>query len=377
MKNKINYLIISLALTSCGLNYDNGLLIILPNEYKGVFYIIEDKKNADIHNQKAYEKHGNLEYDLGNDDTLLLPNIKFIENWEKVNFSYEWIEYVPKEYFKKEKINDKKYKITVTQNRVMNQSKQEKFEFLIHLSDKHLDCNNFNKIVEYIKDIHKIDNSDLIWGYIMPYYILITGDSVDKSILIKPVNSEEQFYRVTCENIDNCECTIEKIKNYNTENESYQKILPNDGTKQSNSNVLQVLDDWFSEIITHIDKTYPMFKKGQELAKQDIQQNSMKYKLYGQPRMHDQRFKKLLLHKYNIELDIVAGCLVTDEITYTTDGYNKIIREYTFKKYGKDIFKETEERVYKQGYVTDTIAYLDTYGGSAESGAHWKMDTFF
>ncbi len=110
-----------LILSSCGLNFEKGLLIVLPNEYKGVFYIIEDKEKADMHHQKAYEKHNSLEYELGNDNILILPNIKFIENWSKVDFSYEWVEYVPKEYIKKEKINDKKYKITV-KNRVMSKS---------------------------------------------------------------------------------------------------------------------------------------------------------------------------------------------------------------------------------------------------------------
>jgi hypothetical protein len=143
-------------------------------------------------------------------------------------------------------------------------------------SDNHLTCNNFNKIAEYITSTYQDDDSGLIWEYITSYYILIDGNSVNKFIFIKPINSEEQFYRITCKSISNYECTIEKIENYNTKKESYRKIHPPKLKSPSIINKYEVLSNWFKEIITHIDKTYPIFKKGQELAKQDIEQNLMK-----------------------------------------------------------------------------------------------------
>jgi len=70
----------------------DGLLIVIPNNYIGEFYIIEDKNNYQKHDAKAFEKFGDYVYELKeNENEIKVKNINIFKK-RNINISYVWVE---------------------------------------------------------------------------------------------------------------------------------------------------------------------------------------------------------------------------------------------------------------------------------------------
>ena len=83
-----------------------------------------------------------------------------------------------------------------------------------------------------------------------------------------------------------------------------------------------------------------LFNSGMEEAKLDISKNIINYKFWGYPKECDIIFEKILKKEYNINVEPVGGDVVSSTEVSKWNGYNKIVKEYIFKKYGKDIIQE-------------------------------------
>ncbi len=68
--------------------------------------------------------------------------------------------------------------------------------------------------------------------------------------------------------------------------------------------------------------------------------------MYGGPPLppeavkEEEEYARLLKERYGVELNYVAGCVVTEELVGYADGYNSTSKQLLEQKYGKDIFAE-------------------------------------
>ena len=63
---------------------------------------------------------------------------------------------------------------------------------------------------------------------------------------------------------------------------------------------------------------------------------------------HDSLYKQVLKDDYGIDLLIVAGCTVSDELVENANGYNEIMMQEIKKRFGKDVIREAEEKARQQ-----------------------------
>jgi hypothetical protein len=66
-------------------------------------------------------------------------------------------------------------------------------------------------------------------------------------------------------------------------------------------------------------------------------------KVYGMPPPWDGEFRRLASRRYGVEINAVAGCVVTQELCSYVDGYNAVTHARLLAHFGKDIFAECEE----------------------------------
>lgn len=93
------------------------------------------------------------------------------------------------------------------------------------------------------------------------------------------------------------------------------------------------------------------FEKGKKDALRDIQAENLKVKTFGTIVTWFQEWRKILLNEYNVEIEVVSGCVVSDETVEYVNGYNKISEAEIKKKFGEDIFEKTldeAEAIWKQ-----------------------------
>jgi hypothetical protein len=67
--------------------------------------------------------------------------------------------------------------------------------------------------------------------------------------------------------------------------------------------------------------------------------------IYGPPRPPEQQreykeYAGLLKNGYRVELDMVAGCVVTKELVRYVQDYNAVSERLLLEKFGRDIFEE-------------------------------------
>ena len=92
------------------------------------------------------------------------------------------------------------------------------------------------------------------------------------------------------------------------------------------------------------DTTGEDFQKGKEDALNDIEANKLKIKSFGKKRLWFGEWKKLLLDEYKIEVEIVAGCVTSEDERNYAVGYNEISAMKVKEKFGKDFFDKTQEK---------------------------------
>jgi len=60
------------------------------------------------------------------------------------------------------------------------------------------------------------------------------------------------------------------------------------------------------------------------------------------------KYAQLLQERYGVELNVVAGCVVTDELDQYVKGYNSASERLLRKKHGLDIFEECKKLVWPE-----------------------------
>jgi hypothetical protein len=75
------------------------------------------------------------------------------------------------------------------------------------------------------------------------------------------------------------------------------------------------------------------YETGKQEANAALSQGKLCWKLCGQPAAHDSLFKQILKDDYKIDLLIVAGCNVPDELRQNVKGYNDIMKAELLKRF--------------------------------------------
>ena len=82
--------------------------------------------------------------------------------------------------------------------------------------------------------------------------------------------------------------------------------------------------------------------KAEEMAREGYRLGDYRYLVYGL-RREDKSYGGYLEQHYGIKDTHVTDCIVTDSVKEATNIYNSTIKQLLTDKYGKDVFKETEE----------------------------------
>lgn len=83
-------------------------------------------------------------------------------------------------------------------------------------------------------------------------------------------------------------------------------------------------------------------EKASEMARNDFAQGRYRILVFGM-RREGSPSDKFLQKQYGVTTDPIAGCLVSDGILGTAEGYNSTMKPLLNEKFGKDIFKEAEK----------------------------------
>ena len=83
--------------------------------------------------------------------------------------------------------------------------------------------------------------------------------------------------------------------------------------------------------------------KAEALAREDYQMGDYRYLVYGL-RRENKSYGGYLEDRYGIEDRRVAYCIVNESVLQAADSYNKTMRQLLTEKYGRDVFREAEER---------------------------------
>ena len=82
--------------------------------------------------------------------------------------------------------------------------------------------------------------------------------------------------------------------------------------------------------------------RGKLQAKQDIANSNLEYKVYGTPAEWAHHFYDTLETDYNVKVDHVAGCIVTEDICLYADAYNEIVESEIKRLHGDDTFDRVD-----------------------------------
>ena len=83
--------------------------------------------------------------------------------------------------------------------------------------------------------------------------------------------------------------------------------------------------------------------RGQLTARFDVARGHYKVLTYGLPSALRPEYARLLKERYGIELETVAGCIVSQSLLSYVHCYNKISVAAANRKFGHDVFEECWE----------------------------------
>lgn len=83
---------------------------------------------------------------------------------------------------------------------------------------------------------------------------------------------------------------------------------------------------------------------GRQQALAALKEGNLCWKQCGQPMAHDNLFKKVLKDDYNIDLLIVAGCIVPDELAQNVKAYNEVMAKAMVERFKKDVVPLAEAK---------------------------------
>ena len=92
------------------------------------------------------------------------------------------------------------------------------------------------------------------------------------------------------------------------------------------------------------------YQKGEKEALEDIKADKLKLKTLGLKVGWFREWQEILWKEHEIQIDIIAGCMVSDEEIDYANGYNSISEAEIKKRFGENIFENTlykAERIWK------------------------------
>lgn len=83
--------------------------------------------------------------------------------------------------------------------------------------------------------------------------------------------------------------------------------------------------------------------EGRMEAERDIAAGDLRLRTYGLPMSWDETLAKLLAERIGVEIDLVAGCLVTPELLAETTAYNETVEAEIARRFGAGTLKSIEK----------------------------------
>lgn len=81
-------------------------------------------------------------------------------------------------------------------------------------------------------------------------------------------------------------------------------------------------------------------KAGRRDAENDLRAGILRLKAYGLPADWRPTYERMLKERYGVEYDVVAGCMVTSDLTDYVTGYNGPMHKEITRRFGKDVLKK-------------------------------------
>lgn len=82
------------------------------------------------------------------------------------------------------------------------------------------------------------------------------------------------------------------------------------------------------------------YPRGMVVAWFDHARGHYEIKVYGFPAPWSCEYARLLKLRYGIEVNAVAGCVVTEQLVHYVAGYNAVSQPRIETRFGKDVFAE-------------------------------------
>lgn len=85
-------------------------------------------------------------------------------------------------------------------------------------------------------------------------------------------------------------------------------------------------------------------QEGQKDAREDIKAGTLKLKTLGLPAKWFREWQEILLQGYGVRVEMVDGCVVSDEEMDYAEGYNSISEAEIKSRFGANIFEKTKKK---------------------------------
>jgi hypothetical protein len=89
---------------------------------------------------------------------------------------------------------------------------------------------------------------------------------------------------------------------------------------------------------------YTAYERGRLMAYIDHARGHYEIKAVGLPPHWRGEYARLLQQKYGVEVNPVAGCMVSEDLGWYVEGYNSISGRLLCGEYGKNIFEECADQ---------------------------------
>lgn len=86
------------------------------------------------------------------------------------------------------------------------------------------------------------------------------------------------------------------------------------------------------------------YEQGQREARADLAAGKLVLKSYGLPAPAFYEYRDILRHEYGIEIDRVAGCIVTPELEEEVRGYEEIMNAAIEARFGANFLEQVWAR---------------------------------
>jgi len=86
------------------------------------------------------------------------------------------------------------------------------------------------------------------------------------------------------------------------------------------------------------------YAAGRAEAETDLAAGKLGWRQYGLPLMPEGPWRETLAKDYGIDLQVVAGSIVTDDVVQRSAGYNDVMQAAIEKRHGKDVFRHAADR---------------------------------